>query len=221
MSAGEKTMLEHHLDRLKQAGYPVIVATTSNGIDDPIVGTAMDRDVSFFRGSEHDVLSRYALAANKHDLDVVVRVTSDCPLVDPNLVADGIEKFLSIDDPYAHVSNVIERTFPRGFDFEVFSTEVLAEAHASATTVSDREHVTPWIYNNRSGKTRLISVRRMVDASQYRITLDTMTDLTVIRALIENHGAAQLGADEIISVLERHPDIACFNSNVEQKIAGQ
>lgn len=221
LSAGGRTMLDHHLDRLNEAGVPVIVATTTNATDDPIASAALDRGIAVFRGSESDVLGRFSGAATEAGLDTVVRVTSDCPLIDPALLRAGIRMFDGLDDPHAYVSNVLERTFPRGFDFEVFSAAALHDAHRNALDAAEREHVTPYLYNDRSGRVSTHALTRDRDASSYRVTLDTPDDLTVIRRLIEEHGAAQLDASEIIDVLDAHPELARINAHVEQKKLGE
>lgn len=220
LSAGGRTMLEHHLDRLGAAGVPLIVATTVNEADDVIVEEAERLGARVFRGSEADVLSRFAGAADSLGLDAVVRVTSDCPLIDGDVVRHGIDGFLALDDPDAYVSNTLERTFPRGFDFEVFSADALHDADVNATSASDREHVTPYINQNRSGRSSISSVTRETDASRYRVTLDTHEDFALIRTLIEDHDAATLPADGIISVLDQHPELVALNAQVEQKKLG-
>lgn len=217
LHAGGRTMLEHHLRRLGAAGVPIAVATTVNDTDDPIVEAAGRFGAPVFRGSESDVLSRFVGAADALGLDVVVRVTSDCPLIDGDVVAQGIAAFLQCDDPAAYVSNTVERSYPRGFDFEVFSTEALRGAAERATDPEDREHVTPYLHRNRSGRVMTSSITRESDASGYRVTLDTTEDLALIRALIEDHGAAGLSADGIIDVLDRHPQLVAINALVEQK----
>lgn len=221
LPASGRTMLEHHLRRLGAAGLQVIVATTTNASDDPIVAAAADLGHVSYRGSEADVLSRFAGAADTFALDVVVRVTSDCPLIDGSLVRRGVETFLLQDDPDTYVSNTLERTYPRGFDFEVFSAAALRDAEAYATSESDREHVTPYINQNRSGRVVTSTIRRDADASRFRVTLDTPEDLEVIRALIERYGAESMTAEEIIGVLERTPDLVDINAGVEQKKLGQ
>lgn len=214
-------MLDHHLDRLQGLNVPVILATTTGATDDPIVRLGESRGVVVFRGSESDVLSRFAGAAAAYNLDVVVRVTSDCPLIDAGLIQQGIQRYLELDDPYAHVSNVLERTYPRGFDFEVFSASALADADLRATDPADREHVTPFLYTGRSGRAHLHAITAEIDASRFRVTLDTQEDLVVLRTLIEEHGAATLDASAIIALLERLPDLMHVNTHVEQKKLGE
>ncbi|KQR40424.1 acylneuraminate cytidylyltransferase [Microbacterium sp. Leaf159] len=221
LRAAGRTMLDHHLDRLIQTGVPVIVATTTNDSDDPIASLARQRGVTAYRGSEDDVLARFAGAASDSGVDTIVRVTSDCPLIDPSLIAEGLRLYDALDDPYAHVSNVIERTYPRGFDFEVFSTVALVEAHENAREPAEREHVTPYLYAGRSGRTSLHAVTQEDDASGYRVTLDTSEDLVLIRELIESYDASTLSAREIVAVLKQHPELVAINAHVEQKKLGE
>lgn len=220
LEAGGRTMLEHHLRRLGAAGVPIVVATTVNDTDDAIVEEADRFAVPVFRGSETDVLSRFVGAAEMRGFDVVVRVTSDCPLIDGDVVARGIAAFLQSDDPSAYVSNTVVRSYPRGFDFEVFSAAALRDAAEHATDPADREHVTPYLNRNRSGRVTISSITRDDDASRYRLTLDTSEDLVLIRELIENHGAADLSVEEIVGVLDRHPGLVAINALVEQKKLG-
>ncbi|MFI2707748.1 cytidylyltransferase domain-containing protein, partial [Nocardioides sp. CER28] len=214
MSAGGATMLAHHVTRLQRAGLAVHVATTTNTTDDPIVEAAVALGAPVHRGSEHDVLGRFAGAVGQFGLDTVVRVTSDCPLIDGAVVARGVQAFEEAGDPDLYVSNALERSYPRGFDFEVFSTAALLDADRHAREPAEREHVTPYLY---SGRRPLLTVRRDGDASRLRVTLDTADDYELIRRLIEEHDAADLDAEQIIAVLESHPELVAINAHVEQK----
>ena len=220
LEAGGRTMLDHHLDRLRAADLDTYVATTVNATDDPIVDLAEGRGLSVWRGSEDDVLARFAGCVRDHALETVVRVTSDCPLIDGTVIREAVDFFVGLDDPWAYVSNGVRRTYPRGMDFEVFSAEALLRADAEATDPAHREHVTPWLYHNRSGRTTIHDWVRQGDASDYRVTLDTADDLRLITLLIEEHDAASLGVEQIIAVLETHPEIAAVNRHVEQKKLG-
>ncbi|MCW2754406.1 MAG: acylneuraminate cytidylyltransferase [Marmoricola sp.] len=221
LTAGGRTLLDHHLDRLESAGLDVYVATTVNASDDPIVALAEARGLGVHRGSEDDVLARFTGCIEQFSLATVVRVTSDCPLIDGALVAHGIEIFLAADDPWTYVSNGLERTYPRGFDFEVFSAQALLDAGENAYEQPQREHVTPYLYTNGSGRMSLRNLSRTANASAYRVTLDTAEDLVLIRTLIEDYGAAGLDVDQIIAVLDAHPELVAVNAHVEQKKLGQ
>lgn len=221
LEAGGRTLLDHHLDRLEAAGLDVFVATTTNTTDDPVVALAEARGLPVHRGSEDDVLARFAGCVEEYSLATVVRVTSDCPLIDGAVVRRGLEVFDDAADPWLYVSNGLERTYPRGFDFEVFSARALLDAAEHAVEPAHREHVTPYLYANGSGRMSLRNLSRTADASQYRVTLDTADDLRLIRTLIEEYDAATLDVDQVVAVLDQHPELVAINAHVEQKKLGQ
>jgi spore coat polysaccharide biosynthesis protein SpsF len=210
-------LLHYHLARLQGSELPLYLAITNNATDNPLADFAAAAHLPCTRGDEHDVLARYHQCAAKHELDIIVRVTSDCPLLDGQLIAEGVRIYQRQGDPRLYLSNALERTFPRGFDFEIFSRELLNEAFTHATLPSDREHVTPYIHQNRSGQVRFQHITRTPDRSQYRLTVDTVDDFTLIRTLIEDFGAAELPGDELIALLDAHPELAAINAHIEQK----
>jgi spore coat polysaccharide biosynthesis protein SpsF len=223
IEAAGRTMLDHHLDRLVAAGLDVYVATTDSASDDRVADLAQRRGIAVFRGSEEDVLSRLAGCARAHDLDVVVRVTSDCPLIDGDIVADGVTRFLQLREQHGddvYLSNTLERTYPRGFDFEVVAAAALQRADREATARRDREHVTPWLYAGPHRLPHIVQVRRALDRSSYRVTLDTVEDLALIRRLFEEHDAATLDCDGVIAVLDAHPELVALNADVAQRELG-
>ena len=115
------------------------------------------------------------------------------------------------------MSNGIERTFARGFDFEIFSFQLLDDAFNKATDEADLEHVTPYIWKNKSGKVEMYHIKQTDDNSKLRITVDTADDFELIKRLIENHKANELPYNEIESILKSHPDLIALNSHIEQK----
>lgn len=221
LPAGNRTMLSLHLSRLQKTGFPVIVATTTGNGDDPIVRAALQDSVAVFRGDENNVLERYLGAADQSKFDVIVRVTSDCPLIDGTIIKEGVERFLSLNDSEAFVSNTLDRTFPRGMDFEVFSVGALREANANAKTKVEREHVTPYLYSTTSAARQLVQILREDDASEYRLTLDTSEDYELLSSLIVNHGAAYLGCQEIVELLRSNPKLVAINNRINQKALGE
>lgn len=221
LEAAGRSFLDHHLDRLLAAGLDVYVATTVNDADDPIVERAHDRGLSVHRGSEDDVLARFAGTIEEFALDVAVRVTSDCPLVDGALVADAVRQWQEAADPWLYLSNGLTRTWPRGMDLEVFSATALLDAAAAATDPAHREHVTPYLYTNGSGRMTLRNLARAIDASAYRLTLDTSDDLRLLTTLFEEYDAATLDADALVALLDSHPELAAVNAHVEQKKLGE
>ena len=212
-------VLKYHTERLRQSGLPVFLATTVNATDDVIAEFGIMEKILVHRGSENNVLSRYYEAAGEFGLDVIVRVTSDCPLIDGSVIKQAVDEYLSLNDPYMYLSNVTTRTFPRGFDFEVFSFEALKEAYEHAITPAQKEHVTPYIRENVAGNITTRDITLTLDHSDLRITLDTPEDLQLISILIEKYKAHTLDHQEIIRILREHPELAKINAHVEQKKA--
>jgi spore coat polysaccharide biosynthesis protein SpsF len=225
LTAGGRTFLEHHLDHLRGTGLPVIVATTVNADDEPIVELADRLGLAVFRGSELDVLSRFAGAIREHELDGVVRVTSDCPLIDPQVVAAGVDRFRAEADENLYVSNCLERTYPRGMDYEIFSGPRLLKADAEATLPADREHVTSYLHQNRTGDMRLVNLpwtdSPAPDASKYRLTLDTADDRQLLTTLIEDYDGASLTVADLVAIMGKHPELHALNEHIEQKKLGE
>ena len=214
---GDKTVLQYHLDRLKKSKLPVFIATTTNPTDDLIVNFAREQQVPYYRGDEQNVLSRYYDCARLNHLDLIIRVTSDCPLIDGDLIAAAVAEYVERQDNNLYLSNCLIRTFPRGFDFEIFSIALLEEAFLKASNPADLEHVTPYINQNRSGNVHLSHITQPNDKSNYRITLDTPEDFKLIRILIEQYQAQNLSAAEICLLLDAHPELVSINAQVEQK----
>lgn len=165
-----KTVLQHVIERVQQARTidEIIIATTTLEQDNAVVREAMQCGVRYFRGSEADVLSRYYLAAKENEAENVVRITSDCPLIDPQVI-DIIVNFYKKTKQYDIVTNassdLSQRTYPRGLDTEVFSFTVLEKAFKQADKPYQREHVTPFIYENAD---RVYFYKNSKDYSMYR-----------------------------------------------------
>lgn len=210
-------LLRYHLDRLSWAGVPVVVATTVNREDDPIVNLCESLGVSCFRGDEFDVLGRFYGAAAKAHFDTVVRVTSDCPLIDGRMIAKALVQFEKTGSPHTYLSNCLKRTFPRGFDFEIFSFEDLQDANQKATEQSQREHVTPYINQNISGRIRILDFVSDIDLSSWRLTVDEVDDFKLMTRLIEDYGCAAVDYSGIKDVLMAHPELKKINQHIEQK----
>ncbi len=217
LKVANKEILAHCLSRLSVCEVPIFVATTTNTTDDCIVDLCDSLNIPAWRGSEYDVLSRYYECAKFNDLKVIVRVTSDCPLIDGNLLKAGLSEYLESYKQNLYVSNCLKRSYPRGMDFEIFSFELLEEAFHKANTDAQREHVTPYIHQNVSGDVQLLNIERGGDASRYRLTLDTQEDFELIKILIEEYNCHQKSVEEIIRVLDDHPELAKINAHIEQK----
>lgn len=212
-----KPVLQHHVERLAQSKIPIFIATTVNTTDDPIVAFAQDQNLGFYRGDEQNVLSRYLECARENELDSIIRVTSDCPLIDGQMIQAAAEQYGRLDNPDIYLSNCLQRTYPRGFDFEIFSFKLLLEAFQKAKQPAELEHVTPYINQNRSGQVIFRHITRHQDKSHYRITLDTPEDFTLLKILIEEYQAHLLPAEDIISILDNHPELVRINEQIEQK----
>lgn len=213
----DRSLLDYHIDRLKRTGFQIIIATTTNKTDDPIIEFCEENNVKSSRGSEDNVLSRYYDAAVENKLDIVIRVTSDCPLIDPHLIRNSVEKYLRFNNENMYISNVIDRTFARGFDFEIFSFSLLEEAFKNADSISDLEHVTPYIRCNHSGLVEFYDIKQPIDNSHLRITVDTSEDFELIKKLISSHKAQELPYNEIEEILLAHPELVAINQHIEQK----
>ncbi len=217
LEAAGQPLLYWHIHRLRTSGLPVYLAITTNSTDDVLAAWGAANELVVWRGPEDDVLSRYQACAAAHELDVIVRVTSDCPLIDGALLARGVAQYLACHDPDVYLSNCLHRTYPRGLDFEVFSRQALDEAAACATRPEDREHVTPFLHQNRTGRTKFEHVLREPDRSGYRLTVDTAADFVLIEQLLTEYAAASLDADALVTLLDAHPELVAINAHIEQK----
>ncbi len=211
-----KPMLSYGIERLKKVNLAqnIIIATVDDKANDPIVSIVSQLGVDVFRGSEDDVLSRYYEAAKKFKLDVVVRVTSDCPVIDPAIVDEIIKYFLD-HQPIDYVSNTLVRTFPRGMDTEVFSFEILSQAYQKAREPYQREHVTPYMIEQ--GKTE--NYVQSKNESQYRLTVDTPEDFELIKRIFEvlYKKGKVFTLKEIVELLKKDSSLMALNAHVEQK----
>jgi len=215
--AGEP-MLTRLLERLRRVlrAHGIVIATTTNATDDAIAALCVQQGVPCHRGSEHDVLSRYADAARLQGADVVVRITSDCPLIDPELIDQVIAAYQEGDSDY--VSNMLLPTWPYGMAVEVFSAAALDQAHAEATQPADREHVTPFLYAHPE-RYRLRNVTSPVNLSQHRWTVDTPEDYELVSRLFKALYPARphFTQTDILTVLDAHPDWIAINQHIRQK----
>lgn len=220
MEAAGKPLLAHHLGRLSRCRRldGLVLATTVNATDDPVAALGGSLGVPVFRGDEHDVLSRFAGAAAMAQADVIVRVTADCPLIDPVLVDRAIAAFLDGDPPVDYLGIDVTR-FPRGLDAEVFTRAALEEAAANATAQDEREHVTAHIYR-RPERFRLgAPLQPEGDAVDQRWCVDEPADLELVRVLLEAllPEKPDFGWQDCCNLLARHPDWADINRAVRQR----
>ncbi len=217
----DKTVLEHDIERIRQSKLvdDIIIATTTNPNDEAIVQLADKCHCRCFRGSENDVLERYYLAAKEYNVEQIIRITSDCPLVDPYVIDDVIACYDKGDyDIITNVPNEWETmSYPRGLDLEIFSYEWLSRAYNEATSSYDREHVSPYIYDNAKKR---YYYKYEKDYSQYRWTLDTKEDWELIEKIYEHlyHGKHDFYFLDIVKLMEEHSEWQQINADVKQHL---
>lgn len=219
-----KPLLDFQLERLRRVKQAdrIVIATTTNQTDQPIVEWCEAQGVDCFRGSEMDVLARYHGAAQVFQADTVVRVTSDCPLIDPAAIDRVIGRYLDATQACDYASNCLERSYPRGMDCEAFSRSALDEAFREATDGAEREHVTPFIYRHPE-RYRLASVVYDENQAHHRWTVDTPEDLDLVEKILSALYPANpaFTLEDVLDLLRQHPDWASINAHVEQKKLGQ
>lgn len=188
MDIGGAPALAYMVARVRRARRVprIVVATTTNTSDDPVVALCQALGIETYRGDERDVLARYVGAAEGADAAVIMRLTADCPMIDPEVLDDAVAMFAS--GKFDYVSNCNQRTFPDGLDVEVFSLAALRDAHVNAKHPFLREHVTPYLRGSRpelgAGAFRVGQLLAPADFSHVRWTLDTPADLDRIRDLV-------------------------------------
>jgi spore coat polysaccharide biosynthesis protein SpsF len=193
-----------------------VIATTTNATDDPIVAWCAQEGCDVTRGPEADVLARYAQAATACGAAVVVRLTSDCPLIDPALIDVAVARFSAAGCDY--LSNMLQPSFPYGLAVEVMTAQALAVAQAEADDPQEREHVTPFIYW-RPERFRLESLTTSPDLSGHRWTVDTPQDFELVSRILQAMAPRHpgFGWREVLALLAQHPEWGKINAQIEQK----
>ena len=212
-----RSMLARVVRRARRAELlsEVVVATGESPEDDPIVHECRRLDVPCFRGSDEDVLKRYHGAALAHGADAVVRITADCPLIDPGVIDRVVHEFLEREPDYA--ANILDRTWPRGQDTEIMTAATLDRTFHAADLPYERIHVTPYIYGH-PGLFDLLSVTQPEDLSEGRWTVDSPDDMEFIRAVYGRFdGDDRIGWRDVQRLLASDPTLARMNRHVRQK----
>ncbi|HHV53121.1 MAG TPA: NTP transferase domain-containing protein [Synergistaceae bacterium] len=212
-----KSMLERVVERVKKTKTidGLIIATTVREEDDQIVAECEKIGVPVFRGDPEDLLDRYYQCAKRYGVQNVIRITSDCPLIEPEVIDLVVGKFFEVKPDYA--SNTLPpRTYPRGLDVEIFSFDALELAWREDKDPAWREHVTPYIYRHPE-KFKLHAVTNDVDYSYMRWTVDTPEDLVLVRKIYEHFENDAFSWHDVIKLLENHPEWLEINKHVVQK----
>jgi spore coat polysaccharide biosynthesis protein SpsF len=219
---GDSTVLGQVIRRLQACASlsRIVVATTIEAADDAVVRESRSLGALVTRGDQDDVLGRYLQAFDEHGGDVGVRVTSDCPFLDPGVVDRAVRRLLAADPRPHYLSNTLHRTFPRGYDVEIFLVEALRIAGREAVQPGEREHVTPFLYRNPD-RFRLESLERPDPrgSAEWRLTLDTPEDWDVIRAVFDRLAPADplFGLDQVERLVAREPELLAANRGIRQK----
>ena len=188
----------------------LVIATTTNQEDDEIEKFANNNSVNVFRGKEKDVLDRYFQCAKKYSFSTIVRITADCPLIDPQIVDKVIEQFFS--ENYDFATNTLTRTFPIGTDVEVFSFSALNKAWENAQLPSEREHVTPYFHNKENFK--IINVENDKNISNLRLTVDRIEDFELIKQILNNISINPIHLEDVLELFSRKPELIEINKHI-------
>lgn len=209
-----RPLLSYQIERLRLSREidKIIIATTVNKEDDPIENFAQQENIRVYRGSENDVLDRYYQAARQYQSEHIVRITADCPLIQPDICDQVARTYIKSDVDYAYMS----RRFAEGLGCEIFNFSTLERAWKEARMKSEREHVTLYI-RNHPDMFQIIRVENKADDSQYRLAVDEKEDFLVVKATIENLYIGQdnyFTVDDIKRFLDTHPIIYELNAHI-------
>lgn len=221
LQMGNKTMLEQVITRLSQVKQinQIVVATSTDSSDDPIITLCQKRQYRYYRGSSTDVLSRYYEAAKKYSADIIIRITSDNPLIDSGLIDEGLSLFLQGNFDY--VANKVDPFYVIGFEYEIMTFAALRKAYLNATTEAEHEHVTPYIWHTHPGEFKIKKFPYTSITKKYRLAVDTPEDFNLVKILIEKYAADIKSFTDIIKILETNPHLTNINKHIEQKQLGK
>lgn len=218
-----KPLLGYLIERLRKVrlANQIIIATTQEPLDDVIESFCQRLNVACFRGASENVLDRYLEAAKKYSVDIVVRITADCPLIDPSLIDNVIKAYLQNENALDYVSNcaTFERTFPRGMDTELVTVDALTRINKFLDLTLDKEHVTSFIHR-KPNLFRRLDLCQAVDQSMYRLTVDMEEDFILIKKILERlypQMGAHFALKDIFDLFDQDATLFFINSAVEQK----
>lgn len=219
-----RPLLAYQIERLREVKQAdsLLLLTTRQPEDDRLAAFCKQEGVECFRGAEADVLDRFFQAAQARGTELIIRSTADCPLIDPEIIDRGIELFQSAAPPCDYLSNSLERTFPRGLDFELFTAAALKKAWQEALDPWEREHVTPYLYHHPA-QFKLQNLAHTPSLSHHRWTVDTEEDFTLISKMLEAIYplSPRFRLRDLLELSDSHPDWRLINAHIPQKAAPQ
>tara|TARA_Y100000310_G_C20701081_1_gene829943 strand:- start:2217 stop:2978 length:762 start_codon:yes stop_codon:yes gene_type:complete len=203
------TVLEFLIKQLKNSRKidKIVIATTCSNDDEKIVELCKQLDLDFFQGDENDLVDRYYKCAKKFNFENIIRITSDCPLMDPYLVDEGIDKFLEEGCDYLTNST---GSFPHGVDFSIFKFSVLEKTWKNARLQSEKEHIIPYMEKNESNF-NTIFIKNDNDHSKFRITLDWPDDLELLRIIVSRIDNRPILIQDVVKLLDNNLNLLKIN----------
>jgi spore coat polysaccharide biosynthesis protein SpsF len=220
MQAAGLSLIRHMVNRVRRASHldELWLATSEDPANDPLADEMASAGISVFRGSEDDVLSRFATVAEKTGADWIVRLTGDCPLHDPEIIDAVIRYAVDHADHFDYVCNSLRPTYPDGLDVEVFTRGALSRAAREATTPLQREHVTPFIHRHHDGPGpfRVGHYLGPADFSHLRWTVDEPEDYQVVKEILDALYPAnpEFGWLDVLALVTRRPELIVGNSSI-------
>lgn len=209
-----RPLLSYQIERLRHSKMidKIIIATTVNKEDDTIVNLCQKEGIDFYRGSENDVLGRYYQTAKKYNAAHIMRLTADCPLIDPMTCDLVVKKYICEDADYVHTG----QSFCEGIGCEIFNFDVLEKMWKNAHLKSEREHVTLYIRNHLD-ELNCITLENETDDSKYRITVDEKNDFFVVKAVLENlysKYTKPFSVNDVKAYFKAHPEVYALNADI-------
>ncbi len=213
MEINSKPLLHYTLNQIRYSKLvkKIIVATTNLPEDDIIEKFVLNEKINCFRGNSKNVLDRYYQCAKNNSLSSILRITADCPLIDPNLIDKVIRKFETGEFDY--VSNAFPRTFPYGTEVEIFSFNSLKRSWEKAIKPSEKEHVTPYIKNHPE-IFKIGNVQNDIDISDYRWTVDRIEDFELVKQILKKIKRRPIFTDDILKLIQKEPQLKKINNNI-------
>ena len=214
-----KPMLLHLVSRVQKAKYihDVVIATTVNKEDDQLEEFAVDNDLQVYRGSENDIVDRFLNAARENDADIIIRVWGDCPLIDPDLIDEVVQEFIS--GGYDYANNFNPPTYPVGMNFEVYSLEALEKIWNETNEIFYRQYPFEYIYANRASF-RTMFKKNTRDLSEINLTVDFVQDLDLVTEIYKNLFSEDktFHLEDILKLIESHPSWKEINKGLPRNI---